>query len=124
MGNKNSALGCCYYSSPQPQRKTNDVSTRSDRNHHENHEPRRAESAANLQHISEREPEDWQSDPSLHPKAETIFMERSRAAIHGNFLSNHCKLYNFLDCILLLNYFRGTGEKKKSASCMWIPPST
>ena len=79
MGNKHS-LGCCLYSSPQPQRKAHDVSTRSVLES----EPCRAESTANLQHISEREPEDWHSDPSLHPKAETIFMERSRAAIHGN----------------------------------------
>jgi len=83
MGNKHSSFGCCYYSSPQPQRKVNDVS--STRNLQEPNEPRRAESTANLQHISEREPEDWQSDPSLHPKTETIFMERSRAAIHGTF---------------------------------------
>ena len=76
MGNKGS---CCYYSSPQPPRKVNDVTTRAPAA-----EPRREESMANLQHISEREPEDWQSDPSLHPKTETIFMERSRAAIHGN----------------------------------------
>ena len=82
MGNKHS-LGCCYYNvSPQPQRKVNDVS---DRRVLEAHEPCRAESTTNLQHISEREPEDWQSDPSLHPKAETIFMERSRAAISGNY---------------------------------------
>ena len=84
MGNKHSSFGCCYYSSPQPQRKVNDSSTR---NLQEPHEPRRAESTANLQHISEREPEDWQSDPSLHPKTETIFMERSRAAIHGTVLN-------------------------------------
>jgi hypothetical protein len=30
-----------------------------------NGEPRREESTANLQHISEREPEDWQAHPSL-----------------------------------------------------------
>lgn len=86
MGNKHS-LGCCYYSSPQPQRKVNDVS---ERRVQESNEPGRAESTANLQHISEREPEDWQSDPSLHPKAETIFMERSRAAIHGSLFDFNC----------------------------------
>lgn len=79
MGNKQS-LGCCYYSSPTPPRKINDVA---ERRVQEQQEPGRVESTANLQHISEREPEDWQSDPSLHPKAETIFMERSRAAING-----------------------------------------
>ncbi len=93
MGNKHS-LGCCYYNvSPQPQRKVNDVS---ERRVLEAHEPCRAESTTNLQHISEREPEDWQSDPSLHPKAETIFMERSRAAIHG-------KSYLILLFLIILN---------------------
>jgi len=77
MGNKHS-LGCCINASPQPQRKSHDASTRSVLES----EPCRAESTANLQHISEREPEDWHSDPSLHPKTETIFMERSRAAIN------------------------------------------
>lgn len=96
MGNKHS-LGCCYYNvSPQPQRKVNDVS---DRRVLEAHEPCRAESTTNLQHISEREPEDWQSDPSLHPKAETIFMERSRAAIHG--INNNC--YKFCLFYIILN---------------------
>ena len=79
MGNTH---GCCFYSSPQPQRKADGGPTASLRIQEGNGEPRREESTANLQHISEREPEDWQADPSLHPKAETIFMERSRAAIH------------------------------------------
>ena len=29
--------------------------------------PRQSESCAELQHISEREPDDWEEDPSLHP---------------------------------------------------------
>lgn len=37
-------------------------------------------SASNLQHISEREPSAGDPDPSQHPCAATIFMERSRAA--------------------------------------------
>ena len=98
MGNKHS-LGCCYYNvSPQPQRKVNDVS---DRRVLEAHEPCRAESTTNLQHISEREPEDWQSDPSLHPKAETIFMERSRAAIHG--INNNS--YKFCLFCIIFDYY-------------------
>lgn len=41
--------------------------------------PREGEgSVGNIQHISEREPEDWDADPSLHPTASTIFLERSR----------------------------------------------
>ena len=91
MGNKHS---CCYYSSPLPQRKINDVPS-----HVLETEPKHEESFANLQHISEREPEDWQADPSLHPKAETIFMERSRAAIHGNFLYSVCLFNNILSIL-------------------------
>ena len=111
MGNKHS-LGCCYYSSPQPQRKVNDVS---ERRVLESNEPGRAESTANLQHISEREPEDWQSDPSLHPKAETIFMERSRAAIHGMFC---CCLLQCLPHNKSIFIHRRVREKKKSTSGM------
>lgn len=33
----------------------------------------------NLQHISEREPEEGANDPSTHPTAKPIFMERSRS---------------------------------------------
>ena len=39
------------------------------------------ESVGNLQHISEREPDDWEEDPSLHPTTETIFMEKSKQSI-------------------------------------------
>lgn len=67
MGNKNS---CCTYSSPPVRRK--DVAS----NNVEY--PNNDDSAGNLQHISEREPEDWDTDPSLHPKARTIFLERSK----------------------------------------------
>merc|ERR1712086_1244396 len=38
--------------------------------------PRSEESCGNLQHISEREPDDWEQDPSLHPTRETLFMEK------------------------------------------------
>jgi hypothetical protein len=41
----------------------------------------RDESMGNLQHISEREPDDWEEDPSLHPTTETIFMEKSKQSI-------------------------------------------
>ncbi|XP_076313396.1 cyclin Y isoform X1 [Tachypleus tridentatus] len=37
------------------------------------------ESASNLQHISEREPEDLESDPSSHPTAGPLFMQRSKS---------------------------------------------
>ncbi len=46
---------------------------------------RDAPSVGNLQHISEREPDDWEEDPSLHPTTETMFMEKSKQAIHSNY---------------------------------------
>ena len=67
MGNKSS---CCAYSTP-PSRLKNVTSQNSDRRSND-------EGAGNLQHISEREPEDWDTDPSLHPKARTLFLERSK----------------------------------------------
>lgn len=78
MGNQNS---CCGYSSPQAGRKelTGDNATRG----LEEHLPEGEFSVTNLQHISEREPEDWDSDPSLHPCTGTIFMERSKQAIES-----------------------------------------
>lgn len=67
MGNRSS---CCVYASPSVGRKpaTKYNETQSNRD----------DFAGNLQHISEREPEDWDTDPSLHPKAKTIFLERSK----------------------------------------------
>lgn len=67
MGNKSS---CCADTSPPLHRK--DVVNRN--NDHRNVE----DGVGNLQHISEREPEDWDTDPSLHPKARTIFLEKSK----------------------------------------------
>lgn len=67
MGNKNS---CCVYASPSVERKPtikfNKTQSAGD------------DFVGNLQHISEREPEDWDTDPSLHPKAKTMFLERSK----------------------------------------------
>lgn len=68
MGNKNS---CCAYSSPPTGRKNNDF---------EEPVPEGEESVGNLQHISEREPEDCDTDPSLHPMAGTIFLERYKVS--------------------------------------------
>ena len=108
MGNKHS-LGCCIYASPQPQRKSHDASTRSVLES----EPCRAESTANLQHISEREPEDWNSDPSLHPKTETIFMERSRAAINGKHTSSRSIYPQYLNFFPKFMFSEGL-ERRKS----------
>lgn len=78
MGNKSS---CCAYSSPQVGRK--ELGSESATRGLEEHLPEGGVSVNNLQHISEREPEDWDSDPSLHPSAGTIFMERSKQAIES-----------------------------------------
>ena len=45
--------------------------------------PRSEESCGNLQHISEREPDDWEQDPSLHPTRETLFMEKTKKSIQS-----------------------------------------
>lgn len=73
MGNKNS---CCSYSSPPPTRKVNTK----DNNVpvFEEHLPEGELSTNNLQHISERETDDGDDDPSIHPSAGTMFLERSK----------------------------------------------
>jgi len=43
----------------------------------------REESGRDLQHISEREPDDMAKDPSVHPSATTLFIERSKKAIES-----------------------------------------
>lgn len=68
MGNWTS---CCSYTSP--------LSRRKDVNGTVNELPQEGEeSIGNLQHISEREQDDWNTDPSVHPKVATIFLERSK----------------------------------------------
>ena len=74
MGAKHS---CCAYSSPRTDRGRKDKGGRSrEAAEAERYEPRQnsselggkvSESCGNLQHISEREPDDWEEDPSLHP---------------------------------------------------------
>ncbi|XKL61521.1 hypothetical protein PGB90_008578 [Kerria lacca] len=96
MGNKNS---CCAYTSPPLRHK--DISNPNDNVRNND------DSGGNLQHISEREPEDWDTDPSLHPKARTIFLERSKIE---NGLSRKRSLNNIGDVRTL----------KKSSSCSTI----
>ena len=73
MGAKHS---CCAYSSPRTDRSKKSKSKGRDSLEAERYEPRQnnadlagkvSESCGNLQHISEREPDDWEEDPSLHP---------------------------------------------------------
>ena len=43
-----------------------------------------SESSSNIQHISEREPEDGINDPSINPKQGPIFMVRSKSELREN----------------------------------------
>ncbi|XP_022191984.1 cyclin-Y [Nilaparvata lugens] len=99
MGNKNS---CCAYSSPQQRRKDTGQNF-------EEYLPEGEESIGNLQHISEREPEDWNEDPSFHPKAGTIFMERSKVISENGLVRKKSQ-----------NHIAGSGALKKSSSCSTI----
>jgi hypothetical protein len=72
MGNKNS---CCAYSTPPSRRK--DIGQNFEDCLPED------ESVGNLQHISEREVEDWDTDPSLHPKAGTLFLDRFKLSVES-----------------------------------------
>lgn len=74
MGNQNS---CCCHRSPSPIRK--DIVKLEDYLGNEGEV-----SSNNIQHISEREPDDGDiDDPSQDPIAGTIFMERSKASIEN-----------------------------------------
>ncbi|KAK2722838.1 cyclin-Y-like protein 1 [Artemia franciscana] len=106
MGNKTS---CCVSGSPQVTRK-NSVRVN-------NHQPipKKEESISNLQHISEREPDDWTSDPSLHPTAGPLFMERSKAAIQGGLERRRSQSHLSRD---------GTLKKSNSCSTIYVDDST
>lgn len=77
--------------------------------------PRSEESCGNLQHISEREPDDWEEDPSLHPTRETLFMEKTKRSIQNGLVRKRSQMQ--------LAGSRSTGELrviKKSSSCSTI----
>lgn len=74
MGNKNS---CCSYSSPPPTRKSNVPAV------FEVQLTDGDQSTNNLQHISEREADDNEDDPSCHPSTATMFLERSKQNENG-----------------------------------------
>ncbi|XP_053676437.1 cyclin-Y-like protein 1 [Anopheles nili] len=74
MGNKAS---CCSHSSPPPTRKAKEAPV------FEEHLPEGELSANNLQHISEREGDDGEHDPSVDPSAGTMFLERSKQSLEN-----------------------------------------
>lgn len=77
--------------------------------------PRSEESCGNLQHISEREPDDWEQDPSLHPTRETLFMEKTKKSIQNGLVRKRSQMH--------LASSRSSGELrviKKSSSCSTI----
>ncbi|KAG1662137.1 Cyclin-Y [Nymphon striatum] len=126
MGNK---LSCCTFSSPRPERKEiNDA-------YLPEAEIERAkvkeESVSNLQHISDREPEDILSDPSSHPTTGPLFVEKSksesklnshkrRSHLYHHHYNHHSHQNNFLsDHISLHNI-----KKASSCSTIYIDDST
>ncbi|KAI1285847.1 Cyclin-Y [Halotydeus destructor] len=67
------------------------------------------ESSCNLQHISEREPDDIDCDPSTHPSAGPLFMSRSKNDVR----SHKDKRLSVLNLL-------GDRTLKKSSSCSTI----
>lgn len=89
MGSK---LSCCKSNTPRLPRKERKAKPDGSRNHSNDADANHTaeteclghdESSTNLQHISEREPEDLDSDPSTHPSAGPLFMRRSRSDVRS-----------------------------------------
>lgn len=78
-------------------------------------EPAREESATNLPHISEREQEDLEGDPSSHPTAGPLFIERSKVDIKNGIVK--LKSQNHLDELRPV-------KKSSSCSTIYIDDST
>uniref|UniRef100_A0A0A9Z308 Cyclin-Y-like protein 1 n=1 Tax=Lygus hesperus TaxID=30085 RepID=A0A0A9Z308_LYGHE len=112
MGNKHS---CCSYSTPTPPRKA--FNKQADGGGVVRSWAGGEESIGNLQHISEREADDWDEDPSLHPKCGTLFLERSKYS-GENGLSRKKSQNHITD-------LRGSGLKKSSScSTIYLDDST
>lgn len=100
MGNSNS---CCKFNN------SSHPTSKNDEGIFEEHLPEGEESTGNLPHISERESEDWDADPSLHPKAGTIFMERSKPSLENGMVRKKSQ-----------NHLVDLRPLKKSSSCSTI----
>jgi len=75
-----SNISCCKANTPRVERKYN-----YQRKERYNNHPliKEEDSCFNLQHISEREADDPETDPSTHPTVGPLFMQRSRSDIRG-----------------------------------------
>ena len=91
MGNK---ISCCKANTPQTHRKKHES------NNYIESDLKNDRIGPNLQHISEREPDDNEADPSSHPTAGPLFMQRSRSDIR-------CKTYfkPYFKDLFKKNYF-------------------
>jgi len=125
MGAKHS---CCAYSSPRAGSGRKSKGRRGSRDRIEDrYEPRqpeqgrREESVGNLQHISEREPDDWEVDPSLHPTTETMFMEKSKQSIRNGMVRKRSQMQ--LASTTSMGDFT-TLKKASSCSTIFIDDST
>jgi len=126
MGAKHS---CCAYSSPRAGsgRKKSGRGNRDRERIEDRYEPRqeehgrREESVGNLQHISEREPDDWEIDPSLHPTTETIFMDKSKQSIRNGMVRKRSQMQ--LASSTSMGDFT-TLKKASSCSTIFIDDST
>lgn len=106
MGNKNS---CCSFGSPSPPaRKAKAKDPPVFEETRRNDFPDGAVSTNNLQHISEREGDDGDADPSVDPSAATLFLERSKVE-NGN-MTRKKSSYQISQ----------QGGLKKSSSCSTI----
>ena len=74
-----------------------------------------SESCGNLQHISEREPDDWDLDPSLHPTTETMFMEKSKQSIRNGMVRKKSQMM-----LANSNSMGDFTTLKKASSCSTI----
>ncbi|CAH1790002.1 unnamed protein product [Owenia fusiformis] len=86
MGNKQSCS--CFTGSPRTTNRSKKYAYETSyqpQDIAENSTPRqKTTSSSNLQHISEREPDEGDDDPSNHPTANTIFLTRSKSEIQRN----------------------------------------
>ncbi|XP_064646704.1 cyclin-Y-like protein 1 isoform X2 [Lineus longissimus] len=115
MGNKHS---CCFFGGGSGGKKLHEEIYRPELEQHEIIV--RPASSTNLQHISEREPEDTEGDPSNHPKTGTLFLVLALNEIQKNHRLRRRSHYD--------NHFNRhhgpLGKKYSSCSTIYIDDST